>query len=413
MRIAAGGILLGLLLTSSEAFAQRPDRTTYGPPDYYDSLLPAPGSTYVDPVFGTTVKRVSNSPAEPDAANGGAVYLRFISGEYSSMSPFNTDNSRLILQHDSYFGLYDGSGKYLNDLPFAIKAGSEPRWSRTDTSVLYFVNNNQLKQYDVSTKVSRVVHTFSDYSLISGRGESDISADGDHFALAGDGKFVFVYEISTDTTGPVFDASGRSFDSLYITPNNNVVVSYYQPGTARYNGIELFDRDMNFQRQLARAIGHMDVTRDTNGDEILLWTNSGDAGAICPNAVVKIRLADARETCLISLDWSLAVHVSAPDTGGWFFMETYAPSDPAPNSESWKLYTNEILQVKLDGTAVRRLAHHRSRPFTSYNYGPRVSASRDGSRLIFNSNFGLYGPSTLYTDVYLIVLTPSSETLVQ
>jgi hypothetical protein len=64
--------------------------------------------------------------------------------------------------------------------------------------------------------------------------------------------------------------------------------------------------------------------------------------------------------------------------------------------------------VKLDGSEVRRLAHHRSRPFDSYNYTPRASASRDGSRLIFGSNFGLYGPSTLYTDVYLMVLSPSS-----
>ena len=72
----------------------------------------------------------------------------------------------------------------------------------------------------------------------------------------------------------------------------------------------------------------------TNGDEILLWTNSADPTPICENAIVKIRLSDAHQTCLISLDWSLAVHVSAPDTGGWFFMETYAPADPAPDSEA-------------------------------------------------------------------------------
>src|SRR5439155_2330922 len=195
---------------------------------------------------------------------------------------------------------------------------------------------------------------------------------------------------------------------LYITPNNNVTITWFQGGAGRYNGIEFFDHNMNFQRQVARAGGHMDVTSDTNGDEILLWTNSGDPAPICPNAIVKIRLSDARQTCLISVDWSLAVHVSATDTGGWFFMETYAPGDPAPDSAGWKPYTNEILQVKLDGTEVRRLTHHRSRPFDSYNYTPRASASRDGSRLIFSSNFGLYGPSTVYTDVYLMALSSSS-----
>ena len=73
---------------------------------------------------------------------------------------------------------------------------------------------------------------------------------------------VFVYEISTDTKGPVFDTGGRGFDSLYITPNNNVTITWLEPGTARSSGIEFFDRNMKFQRQVARAGGHMDVTRD-------------------------------------------------------------------------------------------------------------------------------------------------------
>jgi hypothetical protein len=81
----------------------------------------------------------------------------------------------------------------------------------------------------------------------------------------------------------------------------------------------------------------------------------------------------------------------------------------APDVTVWKAYMNEILQIKLDGSEVRRLAHHRSRPFDSYNYTPRASASRDGSSLIFTSNFGLYGPSTVYADLYLMVLPPDSS----
>ena len=346
-------LVLALFVLSfpGSAFAQRTDSAKYAPPNYYNLPPPAAGNSYVDPVFGSTIKRMSNSLVEPNLSIGSGT-LPFISVEYSTMSP--------------------------------------------------------LKRLDVSTDAVSVVHTFSEYASISGKGESDISADGNHFVFAGDARSVFVYEISTDTKGPVFDTAGRGFDSLYITPNNNVTITWFQPGTARYSGIEFFDRNMTFQRQVARAGGHMDVTSDTNGDEILLWTNSGDPTPICSNAIVKVRLSDAHETCLISLDWSLAVHVSAADSGGWFFMETYAPGDPAPDSAAWKPYTNEILQVKLDGTEVRRLTHHRSRPFDGYNYTPRASTSRDGSRIIFNSNFGLYGPSTLYTDSYLMVLSASA-----
>ncbi|MBI4465694.1 MAG: putative Ig domain-containing protein, partial [Acidobacteria bacterium] len=172
---------------------------------------------------------------------------------------------------------------------------------------------------------------------------------------------------------------------------------------------------MNFQRQVAHAGGHMDVTRDINGDEVLVWTNSADANPLpgCNNGFVKIRLADGQQTCLLSVDWSLAVHVSGSDDSGWVFVETYAPSDPDPLSSSWRTYTNEILQIKLDGTEVRRLAHHRSRPFNSYNWTPRVSASRDGSRFVFNSNYGLQGIlgyTAEYSDVYLVVLSDTTNT---
>ncbi len=67
--------------------------------------------------------------------------------------------------------------------------------------------------------------------------------------------------------------------------------------------------------------------------------------------------------------------------------------------------------MKLDGSEVRRLAHHRSRPFNSYNYQPHVSVSWDGSVLVYNSNFGLQstlGYPTEYADLYLMAVPASS-----
>jgi len=126
---------------------------------------------------------------------------------------------------------------------------------------------------------------------------------------------------------------------------------------------------------------------------------------------VKIRLADAHQTCIISLDWSLAVHVSAPDSNGWVFVETYAPSDPNPTSGTWPKYTNEILEIRLDGSEVRRIVQHRSRPFDSYYYTPRTASSHDGSKIAFSSNMGLQailGYPSLYVDTYMIDIAPSA-----
>ena len=397
-----------LLIGSIEiAFAQLTSTGIELAPNYDTFVPPTVGVTYVDPTFGSTIKRVSNALGTPNADAGGK--LTWIQNEYSTMSPFNSDNSKFILVHQSYFALYDGSGFYIHDLPLEVNSSSEPRWSRKDNVTLYYHSGNRLKSYNISTGEIAVVHTFSEYSSISGNGEMDISSDGDHFVYCGDSRYIFVYQISTDKKFTVFDTAGRSFDSEYITPNNNVIVSWTQSGTVRYTGQELFDINMNFLRQVGHADGHKDVTRDTNGSEVLVWTNSNDPQPIpnCNNGIVKILLASGTQTCLAQLDWSLAVHISAPDGNGSVFVDTEAPANPESGAAAWVPYTNEILQVKLDGSGVIRWAHHRSRPLNSYNWQPKLSVSRDGTRLLFASDFDLQAIdkyTTEYSDTYLILL---------
>ena len=402
----AGRVAFGFLLFVGYAGAYTTDANVSQASNYYTFQPPAVGAGYTDPMFGTSITRISNALATANLDSGGN--LIFVNNEYSTMTPFNQDNSKILLAHQSYFALYDASGNFLSVLPFEINTSSEPRWSRTDAGVLFYHFINQLRQYNVATGAISTVRTFSEYSSISGLGESDISLDGNHLVLVGDHRYVFVYELSTNTKGPALDTAGRGFDSVYITPYNNVTITWLQAGTGRYNGIELFDRNMNFLRQVAHAGGHMDVTLDTDGSEVLVWTNSNDALPLpgCNNGFVKINLSTAQQTCLLSLDWSLAVHISGTDNSGWVFAETYAPSDPSPDSLSWVPYTNEILQIKLDGTETRRLLHHRSRPFNSYNWMPRVSVSRDGSRFLYTSNYGLQailGDPNEYSDVYLVI----------
>ena len=373
------------------------------PPDYETFLPPEVGGRFADPIFGTVIRRVSDATKTLDAGRGRG-QVGFVANEYSTMSPFSSDLSRLLLLHESYFALYDGEGAFLRNLPFDVGPASEPRWSRAKPSVFFYLNGNELRQFDVSTWTASTVHTFAEYRAVRGHGESDLCFDGNHLVLAGDSRYVFVYDLSTGRKGTVFDAGGRSFDSLYITPDDNVTITWNEAGTSRYQGIELFDRNMDFLRQVTRAGGHMDVTRDVDGREVLVWANAGDPSPICKNGVVKVRLADGQQTCLLSLDWSLALHVSAPDRGGFALVSTHADGDPRPD-RGWKPYTNEILALSLDGAHVWRLAHHRSRPFNDYWWQPRASVSHDGTRLVYTSNHGLQailGHPRDYADTYLI-----------
>jgi hypothetical protein len=395
-----------LLLGAGRAEAYVTDALEYAPVNYLTFRPPAAGESYIDPTFGTSVRRLSDATVTPNAADDGMLPL--VNNEYSTMSPFSRDNAYLLLVHHSYFALYDGEGRFLRDLPFDINSSTEPRWSRAAPALLYYLNGNQLKRYDVETGERAVVRAFTEYAAVRGGGESDISWDGDHFVLIGDRRDIFVYEISTDTKGPVLDTTGLGgFDSVYITPDNNVLVGWYAMGDGRYQGVELYDRGMTFLRQVNQRLTHMDVTRDLDGGEVLVLAGAAGPDPACQSAVVKVRLADGARTCLVRLDWSLAVHVSAPDGDGWAFVSTHAVSDPLPQA-GWTTYTNEILQVRLDGSEVRRLAHHRSRPFNDYGWTPRVSVSRDGSRLVFSSNYGLpeiAGYPSWYTDACFIDLS--------
>jgi hypothetical protein len=78
--------------------------------------------------------------------------------------------------------------------------------------------------------------------------------------------------------------------------------------------------------------------------------------------------------------------------------------DAMEDNTPWTVYTNEILKVKLDGSEVRRLAHHRSRAWNTYTYQPKVSVcSRDGKRIVFTSNYGVLSRQyTNYSDEYMM-----------
>ena len=124
-----------LVISAGSAHSQLTTGIIERRPNYDVFIPPAAGASYVDPVFGSTIRRVPNALSMPDNASGGN--LPWIEPEYASVTPYNNDNSRFILVHQSYFGLNDGAGFYLRDLPLEMNSSSEPRWSRKDNATLH------------------------------------------------------------------------------------------------------------------------------------------------------------------------------------------------------------------------------------------------------------------------------------
>jgi hypothetical protein len=331
----------------------------------------------------------------------------WIGHEYSSICPFNSDNTRLLLIHVDHFELYDGDGNHLKSTP--LSPTSEPRWSRKDPNLIYYRAKNEVRSFDTKTDVSTTLHTFPAYEEVYGQGESDISEDGDHLVLLGNKHAVFVYDVKKDRVSDIhlWDAP---IGQLYITPENNVLV-----GDAR--GVHLLERNtLRKLRTVALTQAHQSVARDTNGEEVLIRINaadpSGDLIVSCPNGIEKVPLKGGVPSCLWSVGWkphaegggaaSQAVHISCPDRKGWALISTYSPKNADPS---------RVYRVRFDMGGAELLCETGSVMIRNpnegtiyYNPQPKASVSRDGSRFVLSSNAGILDRGGDYTDVYIVKL---------
>ena len=389
-------------------------------PDNYTTWTPpALGAIFNDPAYGTPIKRVSNGLAQ---FNDGVHH------EYETISPFNRDNTRLLLLREGgSFYVADLNGNVIiSESELALGKLPEPRWSVSDANVFFYHQDNVLFRYNISTKQKTTLRTFTQYDYFSfGATSGEVSDDGDYLIIQGrkgSQAFLGLYRLSTDTLGTTLETTNLgSIVLTEFTPSGNLLVRWAAQGEGRYKGFELFDKNLNFLRQVYRYNARGDSGRDTNGDEVLLVTADNDLqpAAGCENSgVQKIRLSDGQKTCLVPLFFSADIGISVNNSGGhtWAIISTTDQSGTAnPNAtlpgdwqSRWKARLNEVLLVKLDGSERRRLVHHRSRIISDYWWQPFASLSRDGRYALFNSNFGS-APRPYYSDVFLLPLNPGTS----
>lgn len=356
--------------------------------------IPSRGQSFTDPAFGCQITRLS------DAKTEGAGYVSHL---YSSVSPFNADSTRVILERSGGFmQIRDLAGNILKDnlSSHGIVPSSDPVWSRTDPAVLYFhpSGGNAIKSFNTQTNEVKTLRTLTNYASISfGNGEGDISWDGDHIPILADAKFGLTYTLSTDMFSQATDllsaSAGQPVDVVDATPSNKFLTLWGNlDGGVSVDGKTALDYG-----------GHSDRGRDSDGIDLIVITNSADRTPIsCQNGIVKVRLADtSSESCMTTLDWNLAVHISCNNVGqDWCLVSTYGALDPA---SKWPVYSAELLKVKLDGSEVMRLAHTRSSS-KDYLSMPKAAVSPDGKYVLFVSDMA--GA----VDTYLLEISANKTT---
>jgi hypothetical protein len=339
-----------------------------------------------------TVTRITNALAEG---------FPWITPEYSascSFAPLSVDPLAVALIAVDHVKLYTPNGGCFNDT--MLRADSRPRWM-TDNEISFRYGNAWMR-FDGANYGP--VKMFPEFSSIDDNGEADIllTPDGMKRVTVGDKRVIFVTNLTTGETGKRFITPG-DFDSVYLTPKGNVLVSWEDKGPTEYHGMDLFDGDMMFLRHIENVNGHKGVCLDQNGDEVLIWTNSDDPdpGLNAKNAICKVRLADGQSTVLLELDWSLAVHISCPTQAGFCFVST----EQAATSTVACDHRNKIMKIGFDGTVTDLCDHG---PTSSYNSQAKVTASRDGTCALFASNHDRQADAPYdanYADTYLVTVS--------
>jgi hypothetical protein len=415
---------------------------------------PALGGTLFDLAYGCPVRRLTDDACGGNPPPGA-------SKSSATHRAINSDGTLLMVHKASPTGtmIVDLEGRIVR-ANFGVFSWSEPRWSPTDPNRIYFHSNpadpsfdpgnpatylNKVSAYDVAADATTELFTIAPYPRISfgggpggtGNEEPDLSPDGTHVVIGGKTDTDLftpftrfrLLNLMSGALGPEVIPSG-AVGWCDVTPvTKNILCSARNASLGR-DTLRLFDFAANPtnppEQQILNFAGHGDLgvdTQDTNGDgmrdEIFVLINCciarSKGNGCAPPGIEKIRLPDGRRSCILDPIATGAAHVSlnqALDANGapthsWALVSTYKGNGtqnpegslPANWSSLWSIYDNEILQVRLDGTEVRRLAHHRTRddPAIPWDGVSIASIDQTGSLIAFNSNFaGSPG------DVYLI-----------
>lgn len=323
----------------------------------------------------------------------------WITPEYSASCSFAplSNNKAVALIAVDHVRLYLTDGTMFNDT--MLRADSRPRWMSDNE--ISFRHGNSWMRFDGANYGP--VKTFPEFSSIDDNGEADIlfATEGMKRVTVGNSRTIFVHNLTTGIDGGRMFAPS-DFDSVYLTPKGNVLVSWGAKGSAEFQGMDLFDGDMIWLRHIENVNGHKGICLDQNGDEVLIWTNSDDPnpGPNANNAICMVRLADGKSTVLCELDWSLAVHISCPTQAKFAFVST----EQAASSTVECAHRNKILKVGFDGTVTDLCDHGAT---SSYNSQAKVTSSRDGSCALFASNHDRLLNAVVdlnYADTYLLSL---------
>ncbi len=383
-----------------------PVDTTFDPKVTANIAKPNYLSSYIDPVFGNKVTRITDRATQTANAK-----------PYPKTQVWNSDMSLIRLGYKLY-NANDFSEITTTQNNLIRGSLTEMKWSTRESNVFYGIdkrsdrfvfvratidlNNNTINYSDMPN--ATFLKTEYD-ELTLGKYEGNLDFNDNYVVFAGRKKntnrvTLNVYETHSNQLTAQHDFpnikwyvednrgnfnpndgsnSNQIFDWASISALGNYVIVNYKskPGDAEQEySIEQYDRQLNHIRRLADHGNHGDLGVDANGREVYVQFGYGVLNG-----------QDNRGIWMYPLDGSARVrllpdkynggHISCRNyqRPGWCYVDTRAEG------------FQEVFAIKLDGSGtVERFAQTHS---TDINHEVvQVNPSPDGTQALFNSDWG-------------------------
>lgn len=359
--------------------------------------LPARGGSYVDPVFGTEIIRVT------DSTDGQRCFHA-----YSYWRAFNSEGNQMLINCDGVtyvYGFDPARGKVLGRTP--LLGATSPKiqfegasWSYTQPHILYALDNAGRRLWSIDLTMCDPIFTLiRDFSDVVPSTEYlaqlDVSNNSNVFTFhtrnrsTGKKLDAFVYDRAQNKVWK-FNRGTYEVDETKVTEGGGrVMVS----GSTKNEGWMWWDyragtaTRFDLSNPAHNAGGHaaLGYTFLVNGDGF----NTGISARSYDNMTgTGIRNILQYKRTNGSLNWSIADHTSLRQV-----RESYVVVSTYAGDGTWQAFEDEIVFVNTDGSGFVRLAHTRSYERASdstwrYYAQPRAVVDKHGRYVTYTSDLG-------------------------
>src|SRR3989449_1522781 len=417
-------------------------------PFAYNSFVPpaTQGASYVDPVFGTTVRQLTTDHVNDNI--------------YARNMWWNADETRYLHRTTNgrpwpdFWNVIDvATGKVTHKGipiggviggagPFAADGGFDP----VDPNVLYALGPTSIYKITLNadgTWTSTAYFTPPGGVALKSLGGTLnwLDASGHYMVVRyGAEPSVYVYDRKNLAAGPYANPvrGDNTIDTgsyIGITPDGQFLVGYEKgAGLQGHAGvswkIDHANRAIAPSKNVFWSLcgDHGSFISASNGHNYMITFDCYDSPEIWRVDIANNAngLGYAQQKALpdnkrlITLTWNDAGHVTTVARGplqDWAFVATEdgtdtfnsGKADASGNVTPWTAYRQEIIAINVLTGQARRLAHHRSRSvFNDYFASPRLSASWGGKYVGFASNFNQSRVNDIYVIPFSATLAPDT-----